>query len=71
MKIQLVSFVVKGLSFSMNLLGFMSKAMKVSLTELVSILPFGRSIRKTLWAIYSCTDLVHTISFVLYGKLGL
>ena len=35
MKIQLVNFVVQGLCFSMKLLGFTSKAIKVLLTELI------------------------------------
>ena len=33
MKIQLVNFVVQGLSFLMKLLGFMNKAIKLLLTE--------------------------------------
>ena len=55
--------------FSMKLLGFVSKAIKLLLTELAgqcrnilplafsALPPFGRSIRKRLRAIYSCTDL--------------
>ena len=35
MKIQLVSVVVSGLFFSVKLLGFVSKAIKLLLTELV------------------------------------
>ena len=35
MKVQLVSFVLEALFFSAKLLGFMSKAIKVFLTELV------------------------------------
>ena len=56
-------FCCVGSIFSMKLLGFVSKAIKLLLTELVgqcrNILPlaFGRSIRKRLPAIYSCTDL--------------
>ena len=54
--------------FSMRLSEFVSKAMKLLLTEQVgqcrNILllafsacpPFGRSIRKRPWVIYSCTD---------------
>ena len=45
--------------FSMKLLGFVSKAIKLLLTELIdqcrNILPFGRSIPKRLRAIYSFT----------------
>ena len=47
MKIQLVSFVVQGLFFSMMLLGFVSKAIKLLLAELVgqcrNILPLAFS----------------------------
>ena len=35
MKMQLVSFVAQGVFFSMKLLGFMSKAVKLLLTESV------------------------------------
>ena len=66
MKIQLVSFVVLGLFFNeVVVLGFVSKAIKLLLTELVgqcrNILPLAFSAltdrRKRLRAIYSCTDL--------------
>ena len=47
MKIQRVSFVEQGLFFSVKLLGFMSKAIKLLLTEMVSqcwnILPLAFS----------------------------
>ena len=61
-------FCYVGSIFSMKLLGFVSKAIKVLLTELVgqcrnilpiafyALTPFDLSIRKRLRAIYSCTD---------------
>ena len=65
MKIQPVSFAVHGLFFSMKLVGYMRKVIKLLLTELVgqcrNIFPlafsalttFGRSIRERPRAIYS------------------
>ena len=62
-------FCCVGSIFSMKLLGFVRKAIKLLLTELVgqfrnilpavfSVLPTeGRSVRKRLREIYSCTDL--------------
>ena len=55
MKIQLVSFVVQGLFFSMKLLGFMSKTIKLLLTELVSqcrnISPLAFAALTSLWSV--------------------